>query len=98
MFEDNALDYVIARHVLEHITDSVKALREWLRVLKPGETMFVMLPDDTIRDSIALDPTHYHAYTMESAARFIALIPGLKIVRKAQVIPNWSFIIVAKKL
>ena len=36
MFGDGELDYVVARHNLEHYVDVVKTLCEWRRVLKPG--------------------------------------------------------------
>ncbi|GAA3315441.1 hypothetical protein GCM10020219_031950 [Nonomuraea dietziae] len=35
-FEDNSFDRVIAAEVLEHIHEDTTAMREILRVLKPG--------------------------------------------------------------
>lgn len=43
-FEDETYDYVIASHVLEHFFDPAKTLKEWLRVVKPGGYVFVILP------------------------------------------------------
>ena len=34
-FEDNFFDVIICNHVLEHIEDDRKAMRELLRVLRP---------------------------------------------------------------
>jgi SAM-dependent methyltransferase len=47
MFADNSVDEVIASHVLEHFShqDSVKALQEWVRVLKPGGRIRLSVPD-----------------------------------------------------
>ena len=39
------LDFVVANHVLEHVTDPIGALAEWHRVLKPGGLLLVSLPD-----------------------------------------------------
>jgi SAM-dependent methyltransferase len=43
-FGDARFDLVIASDVLEHIEDEGKALREWMRVLKPGGQMLVFVP------------------------------------------------------
>lgn len=37
-------DFVLASHVLEHIANPIGALREWIRVLKPGGLMLLVLP------------------------------------------------------
>lgn len=43
-FPDNSFDLVICNHILEHIPDDKKAMREILRVLRPGGTAFVQVP------------------------------------------------------
>src|SRR3569833_417437 len=37
-------DFVLSSHMLEHSANPLKALREWLRVLKPGGTLLLVLP------------------------------------------------------
>ena len=37
-FEDNSFDFIYCAHVLEHIPDDRKAIRELYRVLRPGCT------------------------------------------------------------
>lgn len=37
-------DFVIANHVLEHATDALGTLDNWLRVLRPGGMLFVAVP------------------------------------------------------
>jgi len=44
-FADASLDFVVASHVLEHIEDPVAALESWLRVLRPGGVLLIVLPD-----------------------------------------------------
>ena len=41
---DNSWDVLIAYHILEHITDDRKAMREMYRVLKPGGWAVVQVP------------------------------------------------------
>ena len=52
MFGDGELDYVMARHNLEHYMDVVKTLCEWRRVLKPGGVMAIVVPDERAGDTV----------------------------------------------
>ncbi|MBT6691679.1 methyltransferase domain-containing protein [Candidatus Parcubacteria bacterium] len=49
-FTDNLFDVVFANHVLEHVEDDVKAMKEVYRVLKPGGWAILQVPIDTKRD------------------------------------------------
>jgi predicted SAM-dependent methyltransferase len=98
MLADNSLDYVVARHNLEHYTDPIKTLKEWKRVLRKGGIMGVVVPDDEALDTIKLDPTHKHAFTKESFANMLAAIGGFKIVKIKTCVPMWSFVCIAKKV
>lgn len=42
---DNTFDFVVANHVLEHVTDPIGAVTEWHRILKDGGILFLGLPD-----------------------------------------------------
>jgi SAM-dependent methyltransferase len=43
-FADNSFDLVIGNHILEHIPDDAKAMKEIFRVLKPGGTAIMQVP------------------------------------------------------
>jgi SAM-dependent methyltransferase len=43
-WEDNYFDLIICNHVLEHIPDDKKAMRELYRVLKPGGKAILQIP------------------------------------------------------
>lgn len=43
-FDDNTWDYVLSSHVLEHFFDPIKAIKEWLRVTRPGGYIFMIVP------------------------------------------------------
>lgn len=43
-FKDSVWDFVISSHVLEHFFDPIQALNEWLRVIKPGGIIFMIVP------------------------------------------------------
>lgn len=58
-FWDAQLDVIICSHVLEHIPDDAKAMRELHRVLKHGGFLLVMVPmygDKTYEDPSITDP------------------------------------------
>ncbi|MEM7583953.1 MAG: class I SAM-dependent methyltransferase [Acidobacteriota bacterium] len=42
---DDTFDFLIANHVLEHLTDPIRALSEWHRILRDGGLALVALPD-----------------------------------------------------
>ena len=45
-YPDNAFDRLIAAHVLEHIYKPHLALKEWMRVIKNGGTLSILIPTD----------------------------------------------------
>jgi SAM-dependent methyltransferase len=42
---DHRYDFVLSSHSLEHTANPVKALKEWVRVVKPGGALVILLPD-----------------------------------------------------
>src|SRR5579872_5073485 len=45
MIPEKTYDFVLASHVLEHIANPLRALKEFERVLKPGGVMLILVPD-----------------------------------------------------
>lgn len=43
-FPDNFFDYIFCIHVLEHIPDDIKAMKEMFRILKPGGVAYLSVP------------------------------------------------------
>ena len=41
---DQCFDFVLSSHVLEHMPNTILALREWVRVLKPAGDLVLILP------------------------------------------------------
>jgi SAM-dependent methyltransferase len=95
MFADGELDFVVSRHNLEHYIDLVKVLSEWKRVLHPGGTMAMVVPDERAGDTVFLDPTHKHCFTPESLEALIGILGGFEQVTSRVVVPDWSFLAVA---
>lgn len=60
-FEDNSFDVVMCNHVFEHVPNDKKAMREILRVLKPGGWAIMQVPQreglkETYEDLSITDP------------------------------------------
>lgn len=49
-FQDNSFDFILCNHVLEHIPDDTKAMQELLRILAPGGTAILQIPQDLSRE------------------------------------------------
>lgn len=49
-FEDNSFDFILCNHVLEHIPDDTKAMKELYRILKKGGTAILQIPQDLSRE------------------------------------------------
>jgi SAM-dependent methyltransferase len=43
--DDHKYDFLLSSHSLEHISNPVRALKEWIRVVKPEGTLIVLLPN-----------------------------------------------------
>lgn len=60
-FEENTFDVAFCNHVMEHVTDDIKAMSELRRVLKPGGWAIIQSPlwpnlDVTYEDPSITDP------------------------------------------
>jgi SAM-dependent methyltransferase len=69
---DASLDFVHSSHCLEHLRDPSEALHHWLRVLKPGGHLIVMIPDEDMYEQGIFPSTsnsdHKWTFTMHKHA------------------------------
>ncbi len=56
-FNDNQFDVILCNHVLEHIPDDTKAMKELYRVLKPSGMAILQIPQDLTREITFEDDT-----------------------------------------
>ena len=62
---DDLYDVVFCNHVLEHVDDELKAMKELCRILKPGGLAIMQVPQNpdlkkTISDPTITDPEERH--------------------------------------
>ncbi|CAL65394.1 class I SAM-dependent methyltransferase [Christiangramia forsetii] len=60
-FENKSFDFILCNHVLEHIPNDKKAMEELYRILKPGGTAILQIPQEmdraqTFQDDSIIDP------------------------------------------
>lgn len=56
-FRDNSFDRLQAVHVIEHVSDVIRTVEEFHRLVRPGGTIFLATPHYTDFSSFC-DPTH----------------------------------------
>lgn len=43
-YEEQTFDFVLSEHVLEHLPDPIRAIKEWYRVMNEGGHLFLFMP------------------------------------------------------
>jgi SAM-dependent methyltransferase len=79
---DETYDFAYSSHVLEHLEDPARALRNWWRVVKPGGNLILYVPERdiferkrTLPSDISLDHKHYFLLDRDDPPDTIGLIP-----------------------
>ena len=57
IYEDDSVDFFVCSHVLEHVVDDQKAMRELYRILKPGRQGILVVPIVLTLKEIDEDPS-----------------------------------------
>lgn len=77
-FKDSEFDEIYADNVIEHLDDVVRTVEELHRISKPGGLVKVIVP--YFRSMwAAIDPTHRHAFTVDSFSYFDERHPNSKL-------------------
>ena len=58
-FSDESLDFVINSHMIEHTEDPIATLDNWLRVLRPGGILYLIVPDMRYNFDCQREPTTF---------------------------------------
>lgn len=97
--KDESYEWIISNHSLEHMENTLDTMIEWLRVLKPGGLMAIVMPNR--KYGPFGDPSHKHEYTPEEFYNDILIhlmIQGLIRLREYDTFDNnFSFDCVLEK-
>ena len=106
-FRSGTLDYILACHVVEHLDDPVKSILMWLKKIKKGGYLVLVVPDRRFVPnigSLGADPTHLHDWSPESfKEEVISKVLNslnrqwLDVVEHRELNNNWSFITVLRR-
>jgi ubiquinone/menaquinone biosynthesis C-methylase UbiE len=69
-FKTNEFDEILCKHVLEHLDKIDRAMKELLRILKPGGKLKILVPHFTGKTAFT-DPTHKHFFSSETFDYFL---------------------------
>lgn len=94
--DDNSVDLIIARHILEHMTDHLSVLLMWIGKLKAGGRLILALPNEDWHLTIPMNLEHKNTYNPQSTYVLFSLL-GLKDIKIHDSLNNISFIIEGTK-
>jgi SAM-dependent methyltransferase len=57
---DNSYDCVYSSHCLEDMPDVKIALTNWVRILKPGGILYIVVPDFTLYEKCSFPPSRFN--------------------------------------
>jgi len=103
-FSDNSLNYVYSSHCLEDFEDTESVLTEWLRVLKPGGMLVLLLPDQQRYEKWCSDhktePNAAHKiknFSLSYLKDIVSKLNYVKIIHTKDIMEEYNFQIVLEK-
>jgi ubiquinone/menaquinone biosynthesis C-methylase UbiE len=104
-FEDNVLDYVYSSHLLEDFEDTYDVLKEWVRVLKYGGKLVLVLPDEQIyreycrKNGFGTNEHHKMEYFNSIWVEMTAFLLGnVNLIHESGIVYDYNFILVFEKI
>ncbi len=77
-FKDEVFDFIVSNHSLEHMRDTGKTLLEWLRVLKDGGRIAMVMPDR--KYPYTYESSHVSECTPEEFLEILINFKNIKIL------------------
>ena len=78
--EENAFDLIYTRHCLEHLDDPLQALKNVAKMLKPGGTLFAIVPRED-KDINPQQSVHSYQFRSDNELTHLVTTAGLAITQ-----------------
>lgn len=103
MFATSQMDFVYSSHLLEHMEDPEKTLKEWWRVVRDGGYMILYLPHDELYPKVGEEGANRDHKHNLNEGKIIDWMKGignwdLEVCEKRDQDDEYSFLMVFKKL
>ncbi len=95
-FKNDIFDFIVSHHSLEHMKDIVSTIKEWLRVLKRGGKIAIVMPDT--RYGPFGDKGHVSEVSPDEFELMLHLVPNIRILEHNTFKNHFSFNTVIEKL
>lgn len=95
-FQRGTVDIIIARHVLEHLMDTVQVIQQWKSVLKRNGKLIIAVPNNGRILSIPMNYEHCHGWNPESLRHLLEAL-DIRILEEIDPQNGVSFILVGEK-
>jgi GT2 family glycosyltransferase len=76
---ERGADVIIARHILEHTENPIRAVKNWKESLRPGGRLIVAVPDQARNNTIPMNYQHKVGFTANSLLELMETV-GFKTV------------------
>lgn len=99
---DSGADFVTAVHAVEFFWNTERALREWVRVLKPGGHLALILYDRRCLPPLKIGPPEFdqgfrHTFAPAEFLNLLQGLPELHLIRFHTLQDSHSFDVVCRK-
>lgn len=95
-FGNDMFDFIVSHHSLEHMNNLVSTLKEWVRILKKGGKIAIVVPDKKFGPF--LDHGHVSECTPEEFRNILVHIPNIKLLEIDTFNNGFSFNILLEKI
>lgn len=101
IFASQSMDFIYSSHLLEHMEDPQKTLKEWWRLLKPKGVMVLYLPHEDLYPKIGepgANVDHKHNLNEEKVIEWMKFARwNLEVCEKRDQDEEYSFLMVFRK-
>lgn len=103
LFASESVDFVFSSHLIEHIQDTEKTLKEWYRVIKNNGYLIIYAPHKEHYPNVGehgANPDHKHDFMPEDIEEVMKKVGGCDLIRNETRTQDreYSFLQVYKKL